>query len=140
MPHGGGQPEVLPAICLLERLGRGVEALDDVSAERLELLEQTRGDDLLDAVVHRLDHAAEITRVDEGGPALAGANGEVDPERMNVECKAAGTERSMHLAQDVHDVLGLYSSERPRKEREVELALRQVDLGGVGNLEPNSAP
>jgi hypothetical protein len=43
---------------------------------------------------------------------------------MDVESEAACTECSMCLAQDVHDVLGLYSSERPRKERQIELASR----------------
>jgi len=39
------------------------------------------------------------------------------------------------LTQDVHDVLRLYSSERPGEEREVELALRQLDLRRIGGLE-----
>ena len=131
---------MLPAPRFFERLGRRIESLDHVTPERPLLLEQTLGYDLGHAVVHRIDDTTEIAGVDESESALTCENREVDPQRVDVKREAARYECSVNLAQDVHDVLRLYSSERPGKERQVELALRELELGGVGNLEPETAP
>ena len=63
-------------------------ALRDVAAEGLHLLEEPFGDDLLHAVVHRLDDGRELAGVDEAEPAPAGAHGEVEAERVDVEEEA----------------------------------------------------
>src|SRR5205085_4134579 len=81
----GRQAQVLPALGLLERLGRVVEPLGHVPAERPELLEAPLRDRLLDAAVHPFEHRRELARVDEAEPAWAGANRELQAERVDVE-------------------------------------------------------
>src|SRR5205807_3438566 len=84
---------------------------------------------------HRLQDPDELPRVDEAEPAPAGTDGELEAERVDVEEEAVRSQCPVDVAQDVHDVLGVNSSERPGEERRVELCGRQLDLGCVGDLE-----
>jgi hypothetical protein len=102
---------VLTAVGLLEYLGGRVEPLGDVPAQGAELGEQPLGEHLLQALFHRLEHALEPARVHETEAAATGADREVGTERMDVEQEAVPPKRFVDVAQDVHDVLGLYSSE-----------------------------
>src|SRR5947207_11571195 len=54
---------------------------------------------------------------------------------MDVENPTTRSHCLLDVAQDVHDVLGLHSSERPAEERELELSFRQLDLARVRDLE-----
>jgi hypothetical protein len=139
-PDGGWKPKVLPAVRLLEDLVHAVVALDDVTPQRPDLFEEPFGHELLDALVHRVDDAAETTCIDEPYAEPIRENRKVQSEWMDVERQPFRDESSVDLAQDVHDVLGLYSSERPGKERQIELALRELELSRIGDLEADASP
>ena len=53
---------------------------------------------------------------------------------MEVEQIATRNESLMSIAEDVHDVLRLYSSERPGEQRDVESPSRRVDRLGDAEL------
>ena len=62
----------------------------------------------------------------------------VRPDHLQVEHHSAGPDRFDHVAQDVHDVLRLYSSERPGEDNEVEGVRLHLDLLAGGNSVGNS--
>ena len=84
-PDGGWKPKMLPAVRLVEDLVHIVVALDDVTPQRPDLFEEPFGHDLFNAVVHRVDDAAETTRVDEPHADPIRENREVQGEWMDVK-------------------------------------------------------
>jgi hypothetical protein len=59
---------------------------------------------------------------------------------MDVEDPPAWDNRLLDVAQDVHDVLRLHSSERPAEQREVELPSWEFDLDAVRDHEFDALP
>lgn len=80
-------------------------------AQRAQFLEDPLGNGMFDALIHCLEDAAKLPCVDEPHTTLAGKNGKVIAERMNVEDEPPWRQCSIDLTQDVHDVLRLNSSE-----------------------------
>jgi hypothetical protein len=85
----------------------------------------------LDAVVHRsgcgIGAGEQRLAVDLAQHLALGLDDRVRPDHLQVEHEPTGLDGFDQVAQDVHDVLGLHSSERPREERQVERAGLDLD-------------
>src|SRR5205814_6703855 len=107
---------------------RTVELRRDVAPAGVDALEQATPDHLAHAALGRLEVIQE--RLVAELAELFAARDDPRPgrrDRVEVEQEAAGDESLVRIAEDVHDVLVLNSSQRPGEERDVEPPPRRAD-------------
>ena len=75
----------------------------------------------------------ERLSIDLADHAAADLDPGIGPDHLQVQHEPVGLDRVHHVAQDVHDVLRLYSSERPGEDDEVERMGLDLDLLAGGN-------
>jgi hypothetical protein len=99
------------------------------------LLDQAAlGDECIDGRGGGVSEAKEGLAVDLAHDSTVDLDARVGPDHLQVEHEPARPDCADHIAQDVHDVLGLYSSERPGEDDEVERVRFDLDLLARGDL------
>jgi hypothetical protein len=98
--------------------GEGVDEFDPVCVVLAYvvvidcLLEQPPGvDEVVDGFRCSISHLEEWIAVDLADASRIDLHGRVRPDHLQVEHQPAGLDRFDHVAQDVHDVLGIDASE-----------------------------
>lgn len=93
---------------------------EDVVVDSRLVEKPSVADERVDRNPCRIRASKQRRTVDLAQHASVGFDDTVWPDYLQVEDETTGHDRLHHVAQDVHDVLGLDASERPREDSEVE--------------------
>lgn len=121
-----------PRSDLCQKLGRLVE--NDLTLLR----EQARADRLLEQRVHPVGERSELALVESAEDAAGVDDGGVPKHGLRVEDDTAGNQASMDSLQGVHDAFKGQSSQRVRKESDVEAGQRLIEFEGAYDLEADT--
>ena len=113
---------------MLDELRAVREVLADLVVVYGLLGEVACGHPLVDRCRRRVGLAEERLAVDLADDPAAGLDARVRPDDLEVEDGSSRSQPLEHSTQDVHDVLGPDSSERPGEERDVEGRSLDLDL------------
>ena len=133
-----GQGEQLRYDAWRELPKAGLKVLDQVGSAGIArshvvfvdglLHQRSPGHERVDGGRGRVGLPKQRLAVDLAQEPLASLDARVGPDHLQVEHCPAWTHRLDHVPEDVHDVLRLHSSERPREEHEFERAGRDLEL------------
>jgi len=98
------------------------------------LLDQpSAADERVDGPGRGVGHAEERLALDLAHDSPIDLDAWVRPDHLQVEHKPARLDCSDQIAQDVHDVLRIHASERPREDDEIERDRLELDLLARGD-------
>lgn len=108
------------------------------SADLTLLREQARADRLFEQRVHPVGERSELALVESAEDAAGVDDGGVPKHGLQVEDDTAGNQASMDSLQGVHDAFKGQSSQRVRKESDVEAGQRLIEFEGAYDLEADT--
>jgi len=115
------------------------DARDDELSVVCQLVEAS-GKGLVDALIDCVDRLDPLAHVERAELAVVGGHTRVRRDRLRINKQTVWGERSVDVAQGVHDALDRDASQRPAAERDVEAFSREIACLRVVDGEAHSPP
>ena len=113
------------------------DARDDELSVVCQLVEAS-GNGLVDALIDCVDRLYPLAHVERAELAVAGGHTRVRRDRLRINKQTVCGERSVDVAQGVHDALDRDASQRPAAERDVEALSTEIACLRVVDREAHS--